>query len=459
MLPGLLTRNAARRRTNWAERLGLPALRGRGGLVTALAVDSIGTGLFLPFRILFFLHTTSLSITVIGTAMTVAMLLSLPTPIAGGHLIDRIGARRVFAIADLLGAVGFVAYTLVSSVWQLIAAAFVVSAGQAIFWTASRALVAEITEPEERPSWFALQGMTRNAGFGLGGLAAAAAVSIGSRWVYILFAALNAASFLITAVLVLRWKQPRAASAANQPRAASPAADSAGTQPGQQRPVQQKPVQRKPVQRISQRAVYAQLFKDRALLLVTGVNLAFVMCANVLNVLLVVYITTVLREPAWLGAVIFTINTVGVSTLQGVVTRGAKGFRYSTVLEFAAVFWAISFLLLWSADAAPRWLLIPGLVLAIIVFTIAEMLKEPVINTMLMGIAPANASGRYAAAFQLSWSVGGAVAPAVMTGLLARGVGWVWIFMLLVCGLAVLGIRRIPVRDTAVSRSAGTSDS
>lgn len=405
----------------WAERLGLPPLRGRGGLVVALAVDSIGTGLFLPFGIIFFLHTTSLSLTVIGAGLSAARLLALPAPVAAGYLIGRLGARRVFALGDLLGAIGFVGFILVSSVWELIAAAFVVSAGQAVFWTASRTLVGEIAAPPERRSWFALQSATRNAGFGLGGLIAAAFVSVGSRWVYLAFAAVNAVSFLATAALVMNWRQP--------PAAAGAAPERSGTK-----------------ERAAEPRAGFRVLADRALLLLSGVNLAFVMCANVLSVLLVVYITTVLKQPAWLAVLAFTVNTLLVSLAQGVITRRSKRLSHPLALQLAALCWAVSFFLLWYLDAAPRWLLVPALVVAVVVFSVAEMLKEPVINTVLTDIAPPGAAGRYAAGYQLSWSIGRACGPVVLTTLLAQGVLWVWLVLLVICGLAALGVQRMAVR-------------
>lgn len=60
---------------------GLPAAQGRYGLIAAIAIDSLGTGLFLPFTVLYFIHTTPLSATAIGTALSSA-------PGLGGRLAD-----------------------------------------------------------------------------------------------------------------------------------------------------------------------------------------------------------------------------------------------------------------------------------------------------------------------------------------------------------------------------------
>jgi MFS family permease len=393
--------------------------------VVALAVDSIGTGLFLPFAIVYFLHTTSLSLAAIGAALTVARVLSLPVPIAAGELIDKFGSRAVILAGYLLGAVGFTGYLFVRTVWLIAVMAFVVSAGQAVFWTAVRTLIREIAGPDDRPAWFSMLGMTRNAGFGLGALVAAALASIGVRWVFFLFAGVNAASFVFAAALIAHWTLRT-----------SPGVRAV---PGGDRPARQ-------------RAGYLRSFSDRALLAVTGVNLAFVMCANVLNVLLVVYITTTLKQDAWLGGVVFSVNTILVSTVQGVTTRRTARFASKIVLKLAAACWAASFLVFWGLSVAPGWLVIPGLFLAIVMFTLAEMMKEPTINTVLAGISPDESSGRYAAAYQLSWSIGNALAPAVLTALLGVGPAAVWIMMLACCLLAVLGLRAGTRRE---ARGAG----
>jgi MFS family permease len=398
--------------TSLSDRLALPSFRGHGGLVAALAVDSIGTGLFLPFGVVYFLYTTPLSLAVIGAGLTVARLLAIPTSVVAGPLIDRFGARAVLASGNLLSFLAFAGYLFVSTSWQLVLAAFLVSVGQATFWTASRALVGAAIPPDQRSSWFALQTMTRNAGYGLGGLIGAAAVGSGSRWVYLVLAAVNAASFLLAALLVMRWKVPAAT----------------------------------PTEAPAERASYRQLFHDRALLLVTVVNLAFVMCANVLTVLLVVYVTTTLHQPAWLGGALFTVNTIMVSTLQTITTRGVRNVSHVGVLRAAALCWAGSFVLLWALSALSGWVVIVGLFLAIVVFTIAEMLQDPIINTLVVDIAPPHLTGRYVAAYQLSWSVGNAVAPFLLTALLAQGVSLSWIAMIAICLLAVVTIGRIEPR-------------
>ena len=399
----------------WQDRLGLPAVCGRGGLVAAMAVDSTGTGLFLPFTILYFLHTTALPLTLIGAGLTTAYLVAVPALVVVGPLLDRFGPRRVVAAGNLLSALAFTGYLFVGSAWQLILAAFVASTGQATFWTATRALVAVVARAEDRASWFAMQTMIRNAGYGLGGILGAAAVSNGSRWAYLLLAVVNATSYLIAAALVLHWRAPA------EPDPRPPRPPRHDTPPPRHNPGQN---------------TYRHLLRDRALVLVTAVNIALVLCLSVLTVLLAVYITRVLGLPAWLAGALFTINAVLVVIMQTAATRRVRGYPPERVLQAAAGCYAAAFLLSWALTITPRSLLVTVLLTLIVTFTVAEVLQGPTINALVVNIAPASTPGRHMAAFQLSWSLSQAAAPLLLTWLLSRGPQWPWITLMLACVLA-----------------------
>jgi hypothetical protein len=80
------------------------------------------------------------------------------------------------------------------------------------------------------------------------------------------------------------------------------------------------------------------------------------------------------------------------------------------------------------------------LVAAVLVFTFAGILQGPTINSLVVDLAPAGAPGRHLAAFQLSWSLGQAAAPALLTWLLSRGAGLPWLALVLMCALAAAAV-------------------
>src|SRR5215471_7173202 len=194
-------------------------VKGRRPLLAAMVTDSVGTGMFLPFTVLYFTHTAGLTAPAVGVALTVAGFVVLPAPLAVAPVLGRLPARIVVAAGNLVSCAAFAAYLFVHGQLAVTAAAVAAGAGQAMFWTGTRALIAEVAAPGERRSWFALQTAIRSAGYGLGGLAGAAAVSVHSPAGFRALAALDAVSYLAAAVLLLFWRQPPPATQPAKPPA------------------------------------------------------------------------------------------------------------------------------------------------------------------------------------------------------------------------------------------------
>ncbi|WP_180923649.1 hypothetical protein [Nocardioides marinisabuli] len=101
--------------TTWAERLGWPSLGDHRRFVTAIAIDAVGSGVFMPVSVLYFLATTSLGLVEVGAALSLSALLALPVgPLLGG-VVDRFGAKVVLLAGNALQGVGFLAYLLTES--------------------------------------------------------------------------------------------------------------------------------------------------------------------------------------------------------------------------------------------------------------------------------------------------------------------------------------------------------
>lgn len=100
----------------WNTRLGFPEARGTHGFITVLIIDAFGSGLFIPFSILYFQVTAGFPLPVIGLTLTIATVCTLPVTLVTGSLIDRFGARRVTATSQIIQAVGLLGYLLVHTV-------------------------------------------------------------------------------------------------------------------------------------------------------------------------------------------------------------------------------------------------------------------------------------------------------------------------------------------------------
>lgn len=131
----------------FAQRLGLPNLRGTRSFVVATFIDFLGTGLFLPFSLLYFTRAVGLPLPAVGLALSIAMTMTLPLVPLTGMLVDRFGTKRVVLLAQFLQGAGFLGYLVVRNVPMLLGMALLNAIGQRLFWSTYFTLMAEIAAP------------------------------------------------------------------------------------------------------------------------------------------------------------------------------------------------------------------------------------------------------------------------------------------------------------------------
>ena len=90
--------------------------RSQAALLLALAVDNIGSGLFLPLGLVYATRVVGLSVGTAGIAVAVGTALGFAVPPVAAHLNHRLGPRPVVVLSQLVQAAGAVAYLLASSV-------------------------------------------------------------------------------------------------------------------------------------------------------------------------------------------------------------------------------------------------------------------------------------------------------------------------------------------------------
>ncbi len=409
------------------RRLGLPDVTGHVPLLTALGVDALGSGVFLPFSVLFFTVTTPLSLAEVGLGLSVAAGIALPAGPLLGTLVDRCGAWRVLLAGNVLQALGVASYLVVDSFGSLVVAAVTVALGSQAFWAAYSPLVTQVSEPGERERWYGLLGALRNAGFGLGGLLSGVALTADGTAGYRSVAAVNAGSFLLAALLLL-VDRSHAEPSANVSNIADGSKGAAGW-----------------------RAVLA----DRPYLALTVVNVAFATNSFALTLVLPVYAVVRLGLPAWLPGVGLTLNCLLIALAQGpVVSTMTRRPRVRALQASSSLSAAFAMLMLLSA-AVPRAAGVAIVLAAVAVFTLGELIESPVLAAVASEAAPDALRGRYLALNQVSWNVSNTVAPALLTGMLAAGTWPVWIALGALAAAAAIGISAVSTRLPAARQLIG----
>jgi MFS family permease len=384
------------------SRLGFPSIGPHRRFVTAIAVDAVGSGVYMPVSMLYFLAVTPLSLVQVGGAISIAALVALPSGPVLGMLVDRLGAKRVLLAGNLMQVAGFTAYLFVDTFLTVLAAAIVVILGMTSFWGAYGNIVAAISLPGERERWFGFLGALRNVGFAVGGLASGLAVAIGTDLAFSAVVAANAVSYAVAFWLLLAV--PEAPREAHE------------SLPGN----------------------WATVLRDGPYRLLVLAQAGYSISIMILIYALPVYAVEVLDLPGWVGGVIFTVNCVMVGLGQGLVVNALTGHVRYRVLLLAQATFATSYVVFLLASELSVWFATAVVVAGGMVYTLAELMGGPVLSAMAAEAAPEHLRGRYLSLIQLAWMTSGMVAPVLFAWLLGSGPASLWLVMLGICAMAAI---------------------
>ncbi|CAM5408515.1 membrane protein [Streptomyces xanthochromogenes] len=405
------TFRSTRRRTR------VPRIPGERRMLVAMAVDATGSGMYVPFSLVFFHHVTGLGFATVGLVLTVVGLLGLGGLPLAGAAVDRYGARRVQLLLYGVRGTGFLLYPFAHSLPAFAAVALATAFGDRAFPAVQQSLIGEVARGADRDRLQASSRALRNGGLGAGSLLASLIVGLAGDAGFTAAAWLNAASFALAAVLMRGVRAERGASSAD------PAKPSAG---------------------------YRQVFADRPFLGLTAVNFLNALGYSALSVLFPLYLTTWLRGPQAITGTAFTLNTVmcaagGVVVAARVRARGARRTRSTALgsLLFAAAFAAQIVLGTFRPGSG---IVLGGALMAIVaLYTLGELVHSPSAGALSVAAAPEALRGRYLAAYQLSWSLSAALAPSLFTALMAVDGRLPWALLVgtsLVAALAVVRLER-----------------
>ncbi|MGW8761564.1 MFS transporter [Streptomyces sp. NPDC055815] len=378
----------------------------RRRLIASSLATSLGDGIYVPLTMLFIHGLTGLSLTSIGTGLTIAGLSALAFMPTAGTLIDRFGGRRVLIGVLALRAIGFAAYPFADSYPAFLTIALVVAVGMWASAPSQQSLIGDLARGAERDRLLAWDRSLRNAGMGGGSLAAAGMLAWNGTTGFIVAAEVLAAVFAVAAVLVARIPQVRSATKHRETRGG-----------------------------------YRQVLADRPYLLLTTANFLIAFGYTAQAMALPVFLTRDVAMPDALAGAVFAVNTVLVAALGVPAARLTSRGRRTRTAALGAVTFALSFA---AFGALPRLVhgadaLVAVLAVAVL-YTAGELVHSAPSQSLSVQAAPDHLRGRYLSVHQLSWSVCRTVAPMLLGFLLDTGPWHLWAVLaaLVLTGAAVL---------------------
>jgi MFS family permease len=376
------------------------------------ALSAIGSGLTLPFLLVYLHEVRGLELGVAGLALSSVAIAGLLANPVGGWLCDHADPRRALALGLVLAAAGAILITLVRTPWQAVAAASVVGLGAGLMWPAQDALLASVVAPRERSSVFSVRHATVNAGFATGGLIAALLVDSSSPRSFELIYLLDAATFLAFAPLLLLVRSP----------------------------------DREPARDRSVRPRYREVLRDRVFLRIWGLTALLVMVGYAqFHAAFPAYATGQGGLAAGALGAAFAANAITVVLLQLVALRLWAGRRRTRAVMVLCGLWAVTWLATLGAGTLGGGAVAAiAFAAALVLFGVGETLLAPSLAPMVNDLAPERLRGHYNGAFTLAWTSGFIAGPLVTGMAFAAGLADLLLVLLAaLCGAAAVGARRL----------------
>jgi MFS family permease len=344
---------------------------------------------------------------------------SVVSILAGGVLTDRLGRRRTLLLSLLgSGALAVLMGLLPSTalfVPLLVAFGFIAD----LYRPAASAVIGDLLPSSERATGFAGLRMAVNLGWAsgtaLGGLLA--------DWDWRLLFLGDGLTTLAYAVLVY-FMIPETRPAASIPVAAPDASEATGPE-------------RLPSHKVARRQSTSP-FADAVFLESVAVSFLFtlIFCSHL--VVLPLTVTQSAGYPAVVFGLMAALNGILVALFEITIVAKLRRFRR---LRLAALGYALAALGFGMIGLVMHW---AWFLLAVLVFTLGEILSAPQQMAFIADWAPPEARGRYLSLYQATWSIAFAVNPALTLPLhAALGERLFWGLMPLVALPGVIVLLRL----------------
>ncbi len=384
-------------------------------LAWATLTNTMGMGLWVAGSALFLTRSVGLSTRSVGVGLTIAALVGLVASVPFGRLADRRDPRTLRAVLQLLQAVVAASYLLIDSVASFVVVA-VLSALLATGNLAVRAaLVAAVGGPQGRVRAFATLRAVANLGTGVGAVLAGLALVADTRAAYQLLVLGNAATFALSAMLVMRLPP--------FPPESVPAAPKGGLGPA---------------------------LRDAPFIAVSATSAVLSLHSVVLTLIIPLWVVSHTAAPTVMVAAILVTNTVLTVLLAVRLSRGAQtATPAARTMRRAGLTLAAAMLLLAGTSALPTGPTIALLLVATTVYTIGDLWHAVGGTGLAYDLATPEFVGEYQGVAGLLNGLAGAVGPALLTLLILDGgrLGWVALALL----FAVTGLFAPRLTQWAVS--------
>ncbi|KAB7666321.1 MDR family MFS transporter [Bacillus sp. B1-b2] len=378
------------------------------------SIVNITFWMFFPFLAIYF--TDSFGKSIAGLLLVISQAFSVIANLLGGYYADKFGRKTMMVISSLAQGVAYLIFAMASSPWfDSPAISFIcftaVSIFGSIYWPASQAMVADVVKEKDRSSVFAIFYTATNIAVVIGPILGGIFYD-NYRFILLLFAGvLNIALSLVLRLWIAetapKYKE-EATTDKNWLRVLS-----------------------------TQLKDYQVIVKDRTFLLFILAGVLIGQTFMQLDLLFPVYVDETVKTQSLFSigswnlevqstqafGMLLAENGLLVALFTISVTRWMSMYKEKNVFVISSVIYGIAIILF--SQTSIIW----GLVLAIALFSFAELMTAGIQQSFISEIAPDNQRGKYFAAASLRFTFSKMIAPLSIP--MSAWFGYEWTFFII----------------------------
>jgi MFS family permease len=367
-----------------------------------------GTGMVLPWMIIYFHETRGIALPVVGVLMAAGAATGLVVGMACGAWMDKVGARPVLSMILLGQVVDAVALAWAHDTLTAVPAVLLYGAT----WTPMIASISTMLngltgEPALQQRAFAVNFATQNMALGIGAAVAGVVVRTHHPGTFQVLFLANGLSSLLFVVVLRALPNLRRTKVVGETR-------------------------------IGYRYVLSH--RGLRLMILASLLLGFIGPGS-FDTGVPAFSSLAAHVSFHVIALSFTVNTGVIVAIQMFVLRVVRRYRRSAALAATGLIFAVSWALLGFAEVVdgPGWRVVI-LFAFVSLFAVGETILAPTRNPLINALADDRIRGRANSISSLSASIAMIVSPAIVTSLLGAHLGGVWIALLCLSSLGVVVI-------------------
>jgi MFS family permease len=378
------------------------------------ALSAFGLGFTVPYLYVYVAQVRGLGAMTAGLVLAVFAVAALIVLPFAGRAIVRRGPLPVLIVALVTAALGALSLGLAGNATAVLAAAAALGAGQAVMQPALATMIVDCSTAETRSRAFATQFFLQNLGLGVGGLIGGHLVDTTRVSSFTLLFAIEAAMFLLLAVVIAGVRMPHAPRVEGAPRG-------------------------------SVKGGWKQMLGNRAMvqLSVLGFVLFFACYGQFESGLSAYGVEAAGISTSALGTAL-AANTAVIVVAQFAVLRFVERQKRSRVIAAVGLIWALAWAVAGYAGLGngSQEMATAAFVSTYALFGLGEAMLSPTVAPLVADLAPAGLAGQYNSAFALVKQLALAVGPAVGGPMGASlHAPYVVMFLLFSLGITVLALR------------------